>query len=187
MELHTLGVDGGYTQADVTQLARILTGWSVDEDGAFRLRELTHEPGPKVLLGRTYPEAGVDEGEAALVALARHPSTARHVATRLARHFAADDPPPALVDDWPPVSSPPMATCRRSTAPWSKSPSPGSSRPPKSASRTSTCSPPSAPSTARPRSATSCATFGAMGQPPFAAPSPQGWRDHAADWISPPP
>ena len=98
MELHTLGVDGGYTQADVTQLARILTGWSVDEDGGFRFRELTHEPGPKVLLGRTYPEAGVDEGEAALAALARHPSTARHVATRLARHFAADDPPPALVD-----------------------------------------------------------------------------------------
>lgn len=103
MELHTLGVDGGYTQADVRTLAMILTGWTPgrakDPPGTvFAFRPAGHEPGPKTFLGRTYPEAGQDEGEAALDALAAHPATARHLATQLARHFIADDPPKAAVD-----------------------------------------------------------------------------------------
>jgi uncharacterized protein (DUF1800 family) len=98
LELHTLGVDGGYTQNDVEALARILTGWSVarlnePDPGAFRFRPRIHEPGPKRLLGKIYNEAGYAEGEAALLDLAHHPATARHVATQLARHFIADDPP----------------------------------------------------------------------------------------------
>lgn len=103
MELHTLGVDGGYTQDDVRAMTLILTGWSVavgkDPPGTiFIFRPTAHEPGAKTLLGKTYPEAGQDEGEAALDTLARHPSTARHVTGQLARHLVADTPPQALVD-----------------------------------------------------------------------------------------
>ena len=107
LELHTLGVDGGYTQQDVTTLAAIITGWSVGggvgalrggEPGRFLFRENLHEPGEKILLGRRYAEAGVGQGEKALADLAVHPRTAHHLATKLARHFVADEPPAVLVD-----------------------------------------------------------------------------------------
>ncbi len=105
LELHTLGVGSGYTQADVTELARVLTGWSVagpdseaGQPGAFLFKPNWHEPGPRKLLGKTYAENGVDQGRAALDDLARHPATARHIATKLARHFVADNPPADLVD-----------------------------------------------------------------------------------------
>ena len=95
----------GYTQADVTEFARILTGWSVagpeSEAGAigsFLFKPNWHEPGQRALLGKTYAEAGVEQGRAALDDLARHPATAGHIATKLARHFVADDPPADLVD-----------------------------------------------------------------------------------------
>ena len=105
LELHTLGVDGGYTQADVTQFARVLTGWRVPfrelldaAPGAptFRFDPAWHDPGPKTVLGRSYREGPEALGEV-LRDLARHPSTARFVCTKLARHFVADEPPPALV------------------------------------------------------------------------------------------
>jgi uncharacterized protein (DUF1800 family) len=105
LELHTLGVGGGYTQADVTELARILTGWSVagpeseaGQPGAFLFKPNWHEPGQRALLGKTYAEAGVEQGRAALDDLARHPATARHIATKLVRHFVADNPPAGLVE-----------------------------------------------------------------------------------------
>jgi uncharacterized protein (DUF1800 family) len=107
LELHTLGVDGGYSQADVTTFAAVLTGWSIGggegrfadgEPGAFVFRANLHEPGSKTLLGRRYADAGSEQGRAVLADLAAHPATARHLATKLARHFVADDPPPALVD-----------------------------------------------------------------------------------------
>ena len=99
LELHTLGVDGGYTQADVTELARVISGWSVDLERlspGFLFRPDTHEPGGKVLLDRRIPpgEAG---GMAALELLANHPATHRHLATKLVRHFVADAPPPGAV------------------------------------------------------------------------------------------
>jgi len=104
LELHTLGVDGGYTQADVTSLARILTGWTIvgppgrlGRPGTFAFNPNAHEPGPQVLLGRAYADEGVVQGEKALNDLARHPSAARFIATKFARHFVADEPPPALV------------------------------------------------------------------------------------------
>nr|PZN70391.1 MAG: DUF1800 domain-containing protein [Pseudomonadota bacterium] len=106
LELHTLGVDGGYTQQDVRAMAMLVTGWSIGggegalqggEPGRFHFREALHQPGSKVLLGRRHAEAGVEEGEQALRMLALHPATARHLATKLVRHFLADDPPPALV------------------------------------------------------------------------------------------
>jgi uncharacterized protein (DUF1800 family) len=103
LELHTLGVDGGYTQSDVTNLAKILTGWTVanvnqnrETPGRFFFAKARHEPGPATVLGSTYQEAGVAAGEAALGALARHPATARHIARKLAVHFVSDNPPPAL-------------------------------------------------------------------------------------------
>jgi uncharacterized protein (DUF1800 family) len=106
MELHTVGVDGGYTQADVIQLARILTGWSVSGIGpreqgrprSYLFRRAAHEPGPKTLMGKRYDEGGEREGEDAIRDLCAHESTARFIATKLVRHFVADDPPRGAVD-----------------------------------------------------------------------------------------
>ncbi len=105
MELHTLGVDSGYAQADVTSLARVLTGWSyvgrdgrLGEPGAFAFNIRAHQPGDEMVIGRAYLQGGVGQGETALTDLARHPATAHHIATKLARHLMADDPPPAAVD-----------------------------------------------------------------------------------------
>ena len=101
MELHTLGVDGGYTQADVTELARVLTGWTIgqpDDGGQFQFDAKRHEPGIKTVLGEKFYDGGVDEGLKALEMLAHHPSTARFISKNIAIRFVADDPPPALVD-----------------------------------------------------------------------------------------
>jgi uncharacterized protein (DUF1800 family) len=104
MELHTLGVGGGYAQADVTTLAAIITGWTfagrdgrLAAPGSFAFNANAHQPGPQTLLGKTYDDTGVAQGEAALAELARHPSTAKFVAQKFAAHFVADTPPPALV------------------------------------------------------------------------------------------
>ncbi|MCO5730994.1 DUF1800 domain-containing protein [Rhizobium sp. SSA_523] len=104
LELHTLGVDGGYSQADVTAFARIITGWTVNRNekrpgplGVFSFNERAHEPGDHAVLGTTYAEGGFNQGRAVLRDLARHPATARHLAYKLARHFVADQPPPSLV------------------------------------------------------------------------------------------
>jgi uncharacterized protein (DUF1800 family) len=104
MELHTLGVGGGYSQDDVTSLARIITGWTfagrqgqLGTPGTFVFNANAHQPGAQRLLGKIYDDTGVAQGEAALADLARHRSTAKFIATKFARHFVADDPPPALV------------------------------------------------------------------------------------------
>jgi uncharacterized protein (DUF1800 family) len=104
LELHTLGVGGGYTQQDVTALARIITGWTfvgpegrLGDPGGFGFNANAHEPGAHTLLGKSYADTGLTQGHAALRDLARHRSTAKFVATKLVRHFVADDPPPALV------------------------------------------------------------------------------------------
>jgi len=104
LELHTLGVGGGYSQDDVTSLARIITGWTfvgpegrLGEPGTFTFNVNAHEPGAHALLGKTYPDTGLTQGHEALKDLARHPSTAKFIATKLVRHFVADDPPQALV------------------------------------------------------------------------------------------
>ena len=107
LELHTLGVNGGYTQNDVTSFAQIITGWSIGggkgrlaggTPGRFYFRDNLHEPGAKAFLGKTYTEDGRRQGEAVLADLARHPATAHFIATKLVRHFIADDPPPAAVE-----------------------------------------------------------------------------------------
>jgi uncharacterized protein (DUF1800 family) len=107
LELHTLGVGAGYSQSDVTSFAQIITGWSIGggrgrlaggETGRFYFRGNLHQPGAKVFLGKRYPQDGQAQGEAVLADLARHPATARFIATKLVRHFIADRPPPAAVD-----------------------------------------------------------------------------------------
>jgi uncharacterized protein (DUF1800 family) len=100
MELHTLGVNSGYTQTDVRELARILTGWTVPlaQGEGFRFAPRQHDNGDKVLLGRTFKADGQREGEEAIRMLARHSATAQRVAKRLASTFVADRPPQALVD-----------------------------------------------------------------------------------------
>ena len=102
MELHTLGVNGGYTQNDVTEVARVLTGWTIDQPqkgGGFKFEERMHEPGTKIVLGHKIKEHGEKEGMEVLHLLAHHPSTAQFICTKLASRFASDDPPPALVEE----------------------------------------------------------------------------------------
>jgi uncharacterized protein (DUF1800 family) len=101
MELHTLGVNGGYTQQDVTQVARVFTGWTIDEPnrgGGFDYKPRLHEPGDKVVLGHKIKQDGENEGMQVLAILARHPSTARFVSTELAQRFVSDNPPQSLID-----------------------------------------------------------------------------------------
>ena len=102
MELHTLGVDGGYTQQDVIEVARCFTGWTIDrpqEGGGFLFRPVTHDRGEKRVLGTVIPAGGgQDDGLAVIDLLVRHPSTARFISTKLVRRFVSDEPPPALVE-----------------------------------------------------------------------------------------
>jgi uncharacterized protein (DUF1800 family) len=101
MELHTLGVNGGYTQKDVTEVARVFTGWTLQQPrqgGGFTFEERMHEPGEKMVLGHRIKANGEKEGFEVLHILAHHPSTAKFVCTKLAVRFVSDDPPPALVD-----------------------------------------------------------------------------------------
>ena len=200
LELHTLGVDGGYTQADVTSLAKMLTGWSVDVaprsgglratmmgsgTGGFSFSDRRHEPGPKTLLGKRYPEAGEGEARDALRDLARHPSTARHVARKLACHFVADEPPEKAVNalatafrksggDLPSVHRALVALDAAYAEPLSKVKTPHDL----------------VLSTARALGQTQrgdamLAGLRYLGQLPHQAPSPAGWPDTAADWLGP--
>jgi len=101
MELHTLGVDGGYTQKDVTEVAKVFTGWTLQdprEGGGFVFRERLHEPGTKVVLGYKIKESGEKEGLQVLHILAHHPSTAHFISLKLAQRFVSDNPPPELVN-----------------------------------------------------------------------------------------
>jgi uncharacterized protein (DUF1800 family) len=105
MELHTLGVRTGYTQNDVTNFAKVITGWTIvpprldpDRGGEFWFNPRMHEPGGQTVIGKIYPDDGFEQGRKVLEALAHHPATATHIATKLARHFVADEPPVVLVE-----------------------------------------------------------------------------------------
>lgn len=192
LELHTLGVDGGYAQADVTALSCIITGWtvtSVDDDllhgGRFTYAPARHEPGAHRLLDVAYAESGLDQGLAALDALARHPSTARHVARKLARHFVADDPPPALVQRLEArfrETDGDLAEVSRAlvTAPEAWSTPLAKIRPPveivAAASR----------ATGRvPEVQQGLGWLNALGQPLWQPPGPNGWPETVDAWASP--
>ncbi|MCU0757742.1 MAG: DUF1800 domain-containing protein [Steroidobacteraceae bacterium] len=193
LELHTLGVDGGYTQADVTSFAQVLTGWSIGggrgpgaagRAGAFQFRDELHEPGTRSILGRRYAEAGLAQGEAVLRDLARHPSTARHVATKLVRHFVADEPPPRDIEriarafrdsdgHLPTVH----AALVRLEAPWAPD-APRKSTTPQdfvfAALRGLALEPPDGRGLVAP--------LELLGQRPWSPGSPAGWPDRAVDW-----
>ncbi len=101
LELHTLSVNGGYSQRDVTEVAKVFTGWTIDkpnEGGSFQFDPRKHEPGPKFVLGRRIKPKGEDEGRQVLHMLATSPQTAHFISLKLAQRFVSDDPPPALVD-----------------------------------------------------------------------------------------
>ncbi len=104
LELHTLGVRSVYSQDDVTRFAAVITGWTVvppgtaAAGGTFIFNPRMHEPGAQTILGKTFADGGVEQGRAVLAMLARHPATAKHIATKLVRHFVSDQPVPALAD-----------------------------------------------------------------------------------------
>ncbi len=105
LELHTLGVRTGYSQDDVTNFAKVITGWTIvplrqnlDKGGEFAFNPNMHQPGVQTVAGKTYPSSGIEQGRAVLLDLAHHPATAKHIATKLATHFVADQPPQPLVD-----------------------------------------------------------------------------------------
>ncbi|MEL6759866.1 MAG: DUF1800 domain-containing protein [Myxococcota bacterium] len=208
LELHTLGVDGGYTQPDIENLAAILSGWGVYDPrleakrprferlmrgepvsvglGSSTFYHFAHEPGPKILLGKRYAEDGPDELRRALRDLASHPSTARFVATKLARHFVADEPPEPVIKklvrvyretrgDLAAVTKAVALTERAWSTPWAKAKTPQDY----------------IVSSLRVTGMRSIASIQLgesltqMGQTPFGAPSPQGWADTASAWLTP--
>ncbi|MGZ5984245.1 MAG: DUF1800 domain-containing protein [Caulobacteraceae bacterium] len=205
LELHTVGVDGGYTQADVTEFARAITGWSVSrgregaaagqpgatdpgEPGSFMFRPFTHEPGERTVLRRTYANDGEGQGLAVLHDLAAHPATARHIARKLAIHFVSDDPPPALVSRL--EGSFHSSGGRLDKLAETLVDSPEAWRPEAaklkspyefvvSTWRASGV----APDLAQPQRFVGSMT--ALDQRPFSPPSPKGWPDSSAEWAAP--
>ena len=199
MELHTLGVRTGYTQADVTEFARALTGWTVSglgrgpasrliggTPGQFQFAELLHEPRVRSIVGKKYAQDGEDQARAVLLDLAASPATAKHLSTKLARHFAGDDPPPALVERLSKAylsTGGDLSTVYRALV---ESPEPWAPQPLKfktpwewsvSALRavgTSQLEPMMAANVLR-----------QLGQPTWQPGSPAGWDDIAASWAGP--
>lgn len=190
LELHTLGVDGGYTQSDVREFARILTGWSVagvqeGNAGSFEFRPRIHEPGEKILLGRRYPEAGEAEGRDALAALARHPATARHIATKLARHFIADDPPQAAVARLADAFSRSDGDLAAVTLALVDSPEAWAEPLAKVKTPNEFVVSALRATGFRGKPEALLGALRQLGQAPFNAPSPAGWPDTADQWIGP--
>jgi uncharacterized protein (DUF1800 family) len=189
LELHTVGVDGGYAQVDVTEFARALTGLSVagarDRAEGVVFRVQAHEPGPRTVMGVRYAAGGKEQAAAVLADLAAKPQTARFVCAKIARHFVADDPPPSLVarleKTW-------LATdgdlARLATAlidaPEAWAAQPAKLKTPYEFVVSSYRALGQAPQGLGPV----LATLGGLGQRPFGAPSPKGWPDEAAPWAA---
>jgi uncharacterized protein (DUF1800 family) len=186
LELHTLSPAGGYTQGDVQELARILTGWSValDRDPwGFVWRPAAHEPGAKTLLGRSFAE-GPDSQEAALRFLGTHPATYRHLAVKLARHFVADEPPAAAIrrlDEVLRQTEGDLGAVARALVamPEAWSNPLGKFRAPLDFAIAA------ARAVGAPRGELALAGMATLGQPLWLAPQPNGWGDRAEDWAAP--
>lgn len=189
LELHTLGADGGYSQADVREFARMLTGWSIGrlnggDAGQFAFFAQAHDPGPKTLLGRRYEEAGVKEAVAALAALARHPATARHIAFKLARHFVADQPPPALVEKLARTFLDTDGDLRAVTVALLRAPEPWSEPLAKVKTPNEFVVSTLRATGFEGETKKLVAALRLLGQMPFSAPSPAGWPDEGSKWVS---
>jgi uncharacterized protein (DUF1800 family) len=203
MELHTLGVDGGYTQKDVTELARILTGWTLrpqrggrrrfgndsndaGADSIFGFDPARHDDGSKTWLGHRVEPGGQAEGEFALDVLARHPATARHLASKLARRFVADAPPPALVDR---LSRRFLDTDGDLRAvmqalvdsPEFRDPQPAKFKTPYQYVLSAVRATGIATTNVKPL----MAQLAQLGQPLYGCQTPDGWHDTEADWLNP--
>ncbi len=190
LELHTLGVDGGYSQADVTALATVLTGWTVDLKphsetfGEVVFRERQHQPGPKTILGKRYAEAGAGEFLAVLTDLARHPSTARYVTRRMARAFVSEKVSDSLQKSLAKVFMDSDGDLKAVTAAliqadeaWTAAPV--KLRPPMEFLAATGRLLGQAPVKPSPN-----ASLLAMGQPFLAAPSPKGWAEEDDAWVT---
>jgi uncharacterized protein (DUF1800 family) len=200
MELHTLGVRTGYSQADVTEFARALTGWTVSgiargpaarfigggDNGDFHFADALHEPGDRTIMGKRYAQPGEGQARAILLDLAASPATARHVSTKLARHFAGDDPPQPLVDrltsaylasrgDLPTL----YRTLLDSPESWSASPVKFKTPWEWTVSALRAVGLTSLDPTI------AAATLKQLGQPTWQPGSPAGWDDIAASWAAP--
>ncbi|MGH7011948.1 MAG: DUF1800 domain-containing protein, partial [Caulobacteraceae bacterium] len=192
MELHTVGVEAGYSQADVTEFSKALTGWSIgglnepDAAGRFVFRPRAHEPGARTIMAKRYAEGGEDQALAVMADLAASPHTAHHLGFELARHFVADDPPPSLVEKLKRTYlasggdlSEVARTLIKSPESW-EAPQKKFKRPYEfmvSSWRAAGWT--KGDLLASPRMLT------AMGQKPFSAPSPKGWPEAAQDWAAP--
>ncbi|HEV8447010.1 MAG TPA: DUF1800 domain-containing protein [Gemmatimonadaceae bacterium] len=189
MELHTLGVDGGYTQKDVQEVARALTGWTFNrQSGEFLFNPMIHDAGEKTILGQKFPAGrGEDEGERVLDIVASHPSTAHFIVTKLARHFVSDDPPKSLVDRCASTFSKTAGDIRETlrcvvTSPefFSRSAYRAKVKTPfevvASALRAVNASPDPTPRTAQ--------LVARLGQPIFGRQTPDGWPDRGDAWMN---
>jgi uncharacterized protein (DUF1800 family) len=189
MELHTLGVDGGYSQKDVQEVARALTGWTFNrQTGEFVFNPNIHDAGEKVILGQKFPAGhGEDEGERVLDILARSPATAHFITTKLARHFVSDDPPKALVDRCAGTFSKSDGDIRETmrciiTSPefFSRAAYRAKVKTPfelvASALRAVGAQPDTTPRTAQ--------IVARLGQPIFGRQTPDGWPDHGDAWMN---
>ena len=199
MELHTLGVRTGYTQADVTEFARALTGWTVSglgrgpasrliggTPGEFQFAEMLHEPGTRTIVGKKYSQDGEAQARAVLLDLAANSATAKHLSTKLARHFAGDDPPTALIDrlskaylssggDLPTV----YRTLIESPETWA--PQPLKFKTPWEWSVSAL----RAVGTSKMEPMMAANVLRQLGQPTWQPGSPAGWDDIAASWAGP--
>jgi len=191
MELHTVGVDAGYTQADVTEFARALTGFSVGRDnegnaGQFMFRDAAHEPGVRTIMGKKYAEADIQQGMAVLKALAADKRTARHVCGKIARHFVSDTPPPALTarleKRWMATGGDLAEVAKALVeSPEAWDPTPAKFKTPYEYTLSTwrlIGAEPSAFERLGP-------ILTGLGQKPFSAPSPKGWPEDAQTWASP--
>jgi hypothetical protein len=189
MELHTLGVDGGYTQNDVIEVARAFTGWTIDpRDGSFIFRPQIHDAGEKIVLGHRLPAGrGIEDGEEVLDILASSPATARFIARKLVVHFVSDSPPPALVER---VAQSYMRTggdIREMMRTIATSPEFFSRTAYRSKVKTPfelVASALRAMGAAPDTTHRTAAIVGRLGQPIFGRQTPDGWPDHGDAWMN---
>jgi uncharacterized protein (DUF1800 family) len=192
MELHTVGLEAGYAQADVTEFARAMTGWSIgglrdsdDVAGRFMFREAAHEPGVRTIMGKRYPQDGAQQALAVMRDLAASPHTAHHISLKLATHFVADAPPPSLVaqlertwmgtgGDLAEVANTLVLAREAWSAEAQKFKTPYEFL--VSSWRAAGYAPTALPE---------LGILNAMGQKPYSAPSPKGWPEDAATWCAP--
>jgi uncharacterized protein (DUF1800 family) len=190
MELHTLGVDGGYTQQDVQEVARALTGWTINlaQGGGFVFNPAAHDAGEKTILGKKFAAGrGIEEGEEVLDLVARHPSTARFITSKLARYFISDDPPKSVVDRCSAVFTKTDGDIRSTlgcviTGPefFSRAAYRAKVKTPfqvvASAMRAMDAMPDQTPRSVQ--------TVAQLGQPIFGHQTPEGWPDRAEAWMN---